>query len=91
MRSFIVLLLILVLAKAVPVSKKLSVKGYYPHDLLTFFLVAIAPFPLKAALVDPKKDGFIPRDVMANPAAPHWWFCNGGPADKESLRDPVGK
>ena len=58
MRSFILLLLILVLAKAVPVSKKLSAKGYY---LLAFFsLVANAPFPLEAVLVDPKEEGFIP-------------------------------
>ena len=58
MRSFILLLLILVLAKAVPVSKKLSAIGYYL--LASLFLVAKAPFPLEAALVDPKEEGFIP-------------------------------
>src|SRR6267154_4248004 len=40
MRSFIVLLLIhlfLVLARAVPVSKTLSAKGFYPHPLVVLF------------------------------------------------------
>jgi hypothetical protein len=40
MRSFIVLFLVpffLVLARAVPVSKMLSAKGYYPHSLVALF------------------------------------------------------
>jgi hypothetical protein len=74
MRSFFVFLLIqffLVLARPVPVSNKLSAKGSYPHPLvLLSFLVANAPFPLEAALVNPTEQGFIPRDVRANPATP---------------------